>query len=85
MSLTPIEITVNRSYKNIITEKELANHIINMKRPESERIFVLFTEVPVGLLLKFALNNNIEIKKLKEYYETYIKPLGFKNEYLDNY
>ncbi len=85
LELTPIEITVNRSYRGVLTEKEMADYIKNMKKPDTERIYVLFTEVPIGMLLKFALRHNIEIESLKEYYEKYIKPLGFKNEYLDKY
>ena len=85
MDLTPIEITVNRSYKGVLTEKEMAKYIKSMKKPNTERIYVLFTEVPVGMLLKFALRHNIEIETLKEYYEKYIKPLGFRNKYLDNF
>ncbi len=45
--MTPVEITVNRSYKDFISEKELVQIIKEMKKPETERIYVLFTEVPV--------------------------------------
>ena len=85
MELTPIEITVNRSYRGVLSEKEMAEYIKNMKKPDTERIYVLFTEVPIGMLLKFALRHNIKLETLKEYYESYIKSLGFKNEYLDNF
>ena len=38
----PVEITVNRSYKDFISEKELVQIIKEMKKPETERIYVLF-------------------------------------------
>ncbi|WP_297492556.1 hypothetical protein [Persephonella sp.] len=77
--MTPVEITVNRSYKDFISEKELAKIIKNMEKPETERIYVLFTEVPVKELIDFSLRNRISFESLKNYYLKYIKKAGFKN------
>ncbi|WP_293442205.1 hypothetical protein [Persephonella sp.] len=77
--MTPVEITVNRSYRNFISEKELAKIIKNMEKPETERIYVLFTEVPVKELIDFSLRNRIPFENLKNYYLKYIKKAGFKN------
>lgn len=77
--MTPIEITVNRSYKDFISEKELAQIIKSMEKPETERIYVLFTEVPVKELIDFSIRNRIPFENLKNYYLKYIKSVGFKN------
>ena len=81
--MTPVEITVNRSYKDFISEKELAQIIKEMKKPEIERIYVLFTEVPVKELIAFSLRNDISFGNLKNYYFKYIKSIGFKNPELE--
>ncbi len=76
--MTSVEITVNRSYKDFISEKELAQVIKEMKKAETERIYILFTEVPVKELIAFSLRNNIPFENLKNYYLKYIKSIGFK-------
>ncbi|WP_029523066.1 hypothetical protein [Persephonella sp. KM09-Lau-8] len=76
--MTSVEITVNRSYKDFISEKELAQIIKEMKKAETERIYILFTEVPVKELIAFSLRNNIPFENLKNYYLKYIKSIGFK-------
>jgi len=77
--MTPVEITVNRSYKDFISEEKLAQIIKSMEKPETERIYVLFTEVPVKELIDFSLRNRIPFENLKNYYLKYIKSVGFKN------
>ncbi len=77
--MTPIEITVNRSYKDFISEEKLAQIIKSMEKPETERIYVLFTEVPVKELIDFSIRNRIPFENLKNYYLKYIKSVGFKN------
>jgi len=81
--MTPVEITVNRSYKDFIPEEKLARIIKNMEKPKTERIYVLFTEVPVKELIDFSLRNGISFEKLKNYYFKYIKSAGFKNPELE--
>jgi len=83
MKLTPLEISVNKSYRDIWTEDKLAEYIKTMKKPDSERIYVMFTEVPIQVLLDFAIRHHIPEKQLKEYYERYIKPLGFTNRFFE--
>ncbi|WP_456465989.1 hypothetical protein [Persephonella sp.] len=77
--MTPVEITVNRSYKDFISEENLTQIIKSMEKPETERIYVLFTEVPVKELIDFSLRNRIPFENLKNYYLKYIKSVGFKN------
>ncbi|WP_457635931.1 hypothetical protein [Persephonella sp.] len=77
--MTPVEITVNRSYKDFISEEKLAQIIKSMEKPETERIYVLFTEVPVKELIDFSIRNRIPFENLKNYYLKYIKSVGFKN------
>jgi hypothetical protein len=83
MEKSDVLITVNRSYKNQISDEVLANTILSMKEPTDERIFVLFTEVSAKRLLKWAYKNNISEDTLKSYYEKYIKPRGLKNRELE--
>lgn len=82
-----IVTTVNASYKEVWSEEKLAEIVKNMTPPPSERIYVLFTEVPLQSLLKWCLQQNIDFDILKHYYEKYIKPL-YQNkeleEFLDN-
>ena len=81
--MTSVEITVNRSYKDFISEKEFTQIIKEMKKPVTERIYVLFTEVPMKELIAFSLRNNNPFENLKNYYLKYIKSIGFKNPELE--
>jgi hypothetical protein len=78
-----ISITVNRNYKNKISDEELADIILKMKEPTDERVFVLFSEVSARRLLKWAMENNIPEEVLFDYYKNYIKPLGLRNPELE--
>jgi len=79
-----IAISVNASYAEIWDGKKLAEIIKNLIPPQSERIYVLFTEIPLQLLIKFCYDHDIPLELLKTYYEKYIKPV-YRNQELEEY
>lgn len=78
-----IEITVNSSYKDFYTEKELSELIKKMQFPD-ERMYVLFTECHLSSILEFCIKYKINLKKLKSYYETFIKN-NYRNHELEEF
>jgi hypothetical protein len=77
-------MTVNAAYKNAIGEEEIAELIKNKVLLDKyiEHMYVFFTEVPVSVINKFIKHYSISIYQLKDYYETFIKPV-YQNKDLE--
>ncbi len=85
MKHSPVAVTTNSSYRDFWDDEKLSNYIKQMKKPDDERIFVLFTENSARALIQWCLDNKVDLNLFQKYYETYIKPEGLKNPELEEF
>ncbi|MCD5405619.1 MAG: hypothetical protein LRZ91_03870 [Desulfotomaculum sp.] len=70
-----VSTTINAQTANLLDENKLAQMIRNMQfdKKYAVQIFNFFTDVPIQDVERFIVKYNLSDKRMKEYYEAYVK------------
>lgn len=72
-----VEAIINAQTQNYLTEEHAASLVKELAFPEEYvvQMFNLFTEVPPVTFTRFQLKYGLKDQDIRQYYETYVKPV----------
>ena len=72
-----LEAIINAQTQNYLTEEHAASLVKELAFPEEYivQMFNLFTEVPPVTFTRFQLKYGLKDQDIRQYYETYVKPV----------
>lgn len=72
-----LEAIINAQTQNYLTEEHAASLVKELAFPEEYivQMFDLFTEVPPVTFTRFQLKYGLKDQDIRQYYETYVKPV----------
>ncbi|WP_287189759.1 hypothetical protein [Syntrophothermus sp.] len=72
-----LEAIINAQTQNYLTEEHAARLVKELAFPEEYivQMFNLFTEVPPVTFTRFQLKYGLKNQDIRQYYETYVKPV----------
>jgi hypothetical protein len=83
--MSKIQTIINIPFKDNLSEDILVSKIKSLEDFPDERIDILFTEVPIGDLIRWCIEKEIPFNTLKEYYNRFILEKGLRNKSLEEF